>query len=81
MDRKIRVGMIGGGTGAFIGAIHRIALSMDGHYELVAGVFSADESKSKETGKQLFLDPQRVYASYQSMLEAEASLQIGRAHV
>lgn len=74
MDRKIRVGMIGGGTGAFIGAIHRIALSMDGHYELVAGVFSADESKSKETGKQLFLDPHRIYASYQTMLEAEAAL-------
>lgn len=74
MDRKIRVGMIGGGTGAFIGAIHRIALSMDGHYELVAGVFSADESKSKETGKQLFLDPQRIYASYQTMLEEEAAL-------
>lgn len=74
MDRKIRVGMIGGGTGAFIGAIHRIALSMDGHYELIAGVFSADESKSKETGKQLFLDPHRIYASYQTMLEAEAAL-------
>lgn len=74
MNRKIRVGMVGGGIGAFIGAIHRIALAMDGQYELTAGVFSTDESKSKETGKQLFLDPKRVYTTYQSMLEAESAL-------
>lgn len=74
MNRKIRVGMIGGGAGAFIGSIHRIALSMDGQYELVAGAFSADPLKSTETGKQLFLDPQRVYSTYQSMLEREAAL-------
>ena len=61
MNRKIRVGMIGGGTGAFIGAIHRIALYMDGQYELVAGAFSSDETKSRETGEQLYIDSSRIY--------------------
>ena len=60
--------MIGGGTGAFIGAIHRIALSMDGQYELVAGAFSSDEKKSRETGEQLYIDASRVYPDYLTML-------------
>jgi predicted dehydrogenase len=74
MNRKIRVGMIGGGTGAFIGAIHRMALSMDGQYELVAGAFSSDEKKSRETGEQLYIDSSRVYPDYHSMLTKEALL-------
>jgi predicted dehydrogenase len=74
MNRKIRVGMIGGGTGAFIGAIHRIALYMDGQYELVAGAFSSDETKSRETGEQLYIDSSRIYPDYHTMLTKEALL-------
>ena len=55
MNRKIRIGMVGGGKGAFIGSVHRIALRLDGYYELVAGSFSSDFENSKETGKILVL--------------------------
>jgi predicted dehydrogenase len=72
--RKLRMGMIGGGAGAFIGAIHRIAATMDGEIELVCGAFSSDAEKSKETGKQLGLDSSRVYASYQEMITKETDL-------
>ena len=64
--------MIGGGRGAFIGAIHRIAAIMDGKAELVAGAFSSDAARSKASGADLFLDPDRVYGSYQEMAKAEA---------
>ena len=59
--RKLRFGMIGGGRGAFIGAVHRIAAQMDGQAELVAGAFSSDPARSKASGEDLFLDPSRVY--------------------
>ena len=74
MDRKLRMGMIGGGPGAFIGAVHRIAARMDGEIELVCGAFSSQEEKSKAAGKELFLPPERVYASYQQMIEKEKEL-------
>lgn len=63
--------MIGGGRGAFIGAVHRIAASMDGKAELVAGAFSSDAARSKASGADLFLDPKRVYGSYKEMARAE----------
>jgi predicted dehydrogenase len=66
--------MIGGGRGAFIGAVHRIAAQMDGAYELVCGAFSSDAVKSKESGAELGLAPHRVYASYAEMFGAEAGL-------
>ena len=66
--------MIGGGPGAFIGAVHRIAARMDGEIELVCGAFSSQEEKSKAAGKELFLSPERVYASYQQMIEKEKEL-------
>ncbi|HNC24639.1 MAG TPA: Gfo/Idh/MocA family oxidoreductase [Opitutaceae bacterium] len=72
MNRKLRFGMIGGGRGAFIGAVHRIAAIMDGKAELVAGAFSADAERSKASGADLFLDPARVYGSYAEMARAEA---------
>jgi predicted dehydrogenase len=72
--RKLKMGMIGGGTGAFIGAIHRIAATMDGEIELVCGAFSSDAEKSKATGKQLGLDASRVYASYEEMIAKENDL-------
>lgn len=74
MNRKIRLGMIGGGPGAFIGSVHRMAAALDGQYELVAGAFSSDPAKSKHIGEELFLDPARVYDTYHEMLTAEQNL-------
>ena len=68
------MGMIGGGPGAFIGAVHRLAASMDGEIELVCGAFSSDPGKSKLTGQELHLEPGRVYGSYQEMIEKESLL-------
>ncbi|MBN8710266.1 MAG: oxidoreductase [Verrucomicrobia bacterium 61-8] len=73
MARKLRYGMIGGGRGAFIGAVHRIAAAMDQQAELVAGAFSSDPTRSRESGADLHLDPSRVYGSYEEMAAAEKS--------
>ena len=74
MSRKIRYGMVGGGRGAFIGAVHRIAANIDGQIELVAGAFSSDPEKSKASGADFFLSPDRVYGSYQELVTQEAAL-------
>ncbi len=66
--------MIGGGRGAFIGAVHRIAAAMDGRAELVAGAFSSDPVRSKASGADFFLDPTRVYGSYREMAKSESAL-------
>lgn len=71
---RLRYGMIGGGPGSFIGAIHRIAAAIDGHCELVAGAFSSDAEKSAITGRELNLNPARVYGSYAEMIEKEKAL-------
>ncbi|HEX8504772.1 MAG TPA: Gfo/Idh/MocA family oxidoreductase [Hymenobacter sp.] len=68
---KLRLGMIGGGQGAFIGAIHRMAAALDGLYELTAGAFSSDAEKSRATGLLLGLPEDRVYGSYQELFEQE----------
>ncbi len=73
MERKIRIGMVGGGKDAFIGGVHRIALRLDGYYELVAGSFSSNFDNSKETGKSLGLAEDRVYKTYQEMAEKESA--------
>lgn len=73
MNRKLRFGMIGGGRGSFIGAVHRLAATMDGKAELVAGALSANADRAQLSGRDLFLDPQRIYPSYDAMVEAEAS--------
>jgi predicted dehydrogenase len=78
MNRKLRYGMIGGGRGAFIGAVHRIAAQMDGQAELVAGAFSSDAARSKASGEDLFLDPSRVYGSYVEMAAAESQKPMGQ---
>jgi predicted dehydrogenase len=78
MRRKLRFGMIGGGRGAFIGGVHRIAAAMDGKAELVAGAFSSDAERSRASGEDLFLDPSRVYGSYGEMAKAEASMPTGK---
>jgi predicted dehydrogenase len=72
--RKLRMGMIGGGSGAFIGSIHRIAAIMDGQAELVCGCFSSRPHISKETGKELYLQEDRIYNNYGEMFEKEAIL-------
>ena len=73
MDRRMRIGMVGGGKDAFIGGVHRIALRLDGNYELVAGSFSSNFDNSKETGKDLGLAEDRVYETYQEMAEKESA--------
>ncbi len=73
MNRKLRMGMVGGGRGAFIGAVHRMAANLDGKIELVAGAFSSSPEKSKLSGEDFFLDPERVYDSYQEMAEKESA--------
>jgi len=72
--RKLRMGMVGGGKDAFIGAIHRIAANMDGLIELVCGALSIHEDVAKESGKMLFLPEDRTYTSYEQMITAEAKL-------
>src|SRR5688572_1939520 len=74
MTRKLRMGMIGGGLDAFIGAVHRRAAALDGEIELVCGAFSSDPKKSRETGESLYLNPHRIYGSYAEMIEKEKLL-------
>lgn len=74
MKRKIRMGMVGGGIGAFIGAVHRMSANLDGEIELVCGAFSSDPAKSKASGEALYLDPSRVYGSYEEMILKEKEL-------
>src|SRR5690348_4743269 len=70
---RLRLGMIGGGPGSFIGPIHRIAARLDDLYVLSAGAFSSDAERSRQAGAALHLDPGRVYESWQRMIEAEAA--------
>jgi predicted dehydrogenase len=74
MSRKIRYGMVGGGRGAFIGAVHRIAANMDGQIELVCGAFSSDPEKSKASGADFFLPASRSYSSFEEMILSEKAL-------
>lgn len=77
LNRKLKMGMVGGGPGAFIGEVHRRAARMDGHIELVAGAFDINPRKSKQQGRVLMLDPKRVYGTYQQMIERELKLPEG----
>ena len=74
MSRKLRMGMVGGGKDAFIGAIHRIAANMDGQIELVCGALSINPEIAEESGKMLFLDPSRTYKTYDEMITKESQL-------
>ena len=78
MSRKIRYGMVGGGRGAFIGAVHRIAAAMDQQIELVCGAFSSDPDRSKASGADFFLPADRCYGTFQEMIRGEASLPADR---
>jgi len=77
ISRKLRMGMIGGGPGAFIGEVHRKAARMDGKIELVAGAFDIDPKKSQQMGKELMLNPKRVYDNYKDMIKGESKLPSG----
>ncbi|MVA58828.1 Gfo/Idh/MocA family protein [Agrobacterium vitis] len=70
---KIRLGMVGGGQGAFIGAVHRMAARLDDHYDLVAGALSSTPEKSLASGRDLGLDPTRCYGSFEEMAQKEAA--------
>lgn len=71
--RKLRMAMVGGGKDAFIGAVHRLAFQMDGQVELVAGALSVDPAIALQSGRDLFLSPERIYTDYAVMLETEAN--------
>jgi predicted dehydrogenase len=71
--QKIRLGMVGGGSGAFIGGVHRMAARLDDHFELVAGALSSTAEKSLASGRELGLDPDRCYGSFEEMAEKEAA--------
>jgi len=72
--QPVRMGMVGGGQGAFIGAVHRLAARLDGQIELVAGAFSRDIDNCMKTGRQLGLDPARCYSGFQEMMDRESEL-------
>ncbi len=71
--RRIRLGMVGGGTGSFIGAVHRIASRIDGHYDLVAGALSSNPETAKQSGRDLNIADERSYTSFAEMARAEAA--------
>lgn len=74
MKRKLRMGMVGGGLTSFIGPVHRKAAGIDGEIELVCGAFSIIPGESKATGEALYLNPKRVYETYEEMFEAEKNM-------
>ncbi|WP_375262068.1 Gfo/Idh/MocA family protein [Palleronia sp.] len=74
---RIRLGMVGGGSGAFIGEVHRVASRIDGHFDLVAGALSSTPEKARQSATALGLDPSRSYGSYDEMAEAEAAREDG----
>lgn len=78
LGRRLRYGMVGGGPGAFIGAVHRRAAALDGLAEIVAGAFSSDPARSAAQGSELGLDPARVYPDFATMAEREAALDAER---
>jgi predicted dehydrogenase len=74
MKQKLRMGMVGGGIGAFIGAVHRMAAALDGEIELVCGAFSSSAEKSMASGAELGIPPERVYGTYADMIDGEKKL-------
>ena len=73
--RKLRMGLVGGGEGAFIGAVHRTAAELDGQIKLVCGVFSSNPKRSLSSGQSIYgLPAERSYGNYTEMFEAESSI-------
>jgi predicted dehydrogenase len=71
--RRLRLGMVGGGPGAFIGAVHRIAARLDDHFELVAAALSSDPARSRAAAADLHIAPDRAYGSFEEMVSSEAA--------
>lgn len=71
-SRRLRLGMVGGGPGAFIGGVHRIAARIDDHYELVAGAFASDPERSRVAAAELHVAEERAYPDYRAMAKAES---------
>ena len=69
----LKLGMVGGGRGAFIGGVHRIAARLDGHWELVAGAFSSDPKRAATSAAELGIAAERSYGSFVEMAKAEAA--------
>ena len=78
LGRRLRLAVIGGGSGSFIGAMHRQAARLDDRYEIVTGIFSSNLEKSKKDALELGLDPNRIYASVKEMLDGEAARKDGQ---
>jgi predicted dehydrogenase len=78
MTRQLKMGMVGGGRDALIGATHRLAARLDGNIQLVAGTFSSTPEKSRLSGQDLGLEASRVYDDYRVMAESEAKLPRGQ---
>lgn len=77
LGRRLRLAVIGGGPGSFIGAMHRQAARLDDRYELVTGILSSDVDRSKKAGLELGLAPDRLYSSVQELLDAESARKDG----
>src|SRR5512134_3307966 len=77
LSRRLRLAVIGGGPGSFIGAMHRQAARLDDHYEIVTGILSSDPEKSKQAGAELGWNSNRLYSSVDEMLDAESSRKDG----
>ena len=77
LERKLKMGMVGGGRDAFIGAVHRKAAMLDGEVELVAGCFSSTPEKAKASAQDLFVAEDRAYGTWQEMVEKESALPEG----
>jgi predicted dehydrogenase len=77
LNRRLRLGMVGGGRGAFIGAVHRIAARLDDRWELVAGALSSDPERAKTSGEDLLLKPDRIYGDFNEMARRERRLKDG----
>jgi len=71
LNRRLRLGMVGGGRGAFIGAVHRMAARLDDRWDFVAGALSSEPERARASGEDLRLDPSRIYPDYAAMAEAE----------
>jgi len=77
LNRRLRLGMVGGGRGAFIGAVHRIAARLDDRWQLVAGALSSDPERARLSGEDLLLPPDRIYGDFQDMAQREAEREDG----
>ena len=77
MKRRIRLGMVGGGQGAFIGAVHRIAARLDDRYELIAGAFSSNPERAVASAAEIGIKPERTYTDFYQMAKKEANREDG----